>query len=95
MLTGNVNLFYDNIKQVQQPTPQHFKLLKRKNTGFQFWGTRGWYCSKFLDNIFIYTLSSDTDHQILIKYGVDYYLLSVEHSEELSRQIEMRCGLKN
>lgn len=95
MLTGSVNLFYDNIKQVQQPTPQHFKLLKRKNPGFQFWGTRGWYSSKFLDNIFIYSLSSDIVNQILIKYGVDYYLLSVEHSEELSRQIEMRCGFKN
>jgi len=93
MLTGSVNLFYYNIKEVQQPTPQYFKLLKRKTPGFQFWGKKGWYSSKFLENIFIYLLSGNIEDQILIKYGIDYYLISVADSDELIRQLEIRCGL--
>jgi len=93
MLTGSVNLFYENIKEVHQPTPQYFKLLKRKTTGFQFWGKKGWYSSKFLENIFIYLLSGNIEDQILIKYGIDYYLISVADSDELIRQLEIRCGL--
>lgn len=86
-LLEKTNLFYDHIKFINPAMVQHTKLLKRKLPGFQFWGKRGWFSSKTIDDVFLYTLSYQIDDLVLIKYGNDHYLISVQNQENFIDKI--------
>jgi len=93
-LMEKTNLFYDHIKFINPATVQHTKLLKRKLPGFQFWGKRGWFSSKTIDNVFLYTLSYQINDLVLIKYGIDHYLISVQNQENFIEKINEKRNAK-
>ena len=76
-----IYLSYDIISSPKVVEYRDIKLLQKKSPSFTIFGKSGWYRSKKLDDIFVYSYSDKYKDNILLEYGADFYMFSVQNRE--------------